>query len=103
MPARDATAGAVSEVPALPQAVPSKAMLVPSLLLLDGQTIRVGDDEARLARILRGATVERSTEDAGALGRRITRAYEYRGTRFLVVLEPFERRGGLRVAGIYLN
>jgi hypothetical protein len=97
------TAGTVSEVPALPPAVPAKAMSVPSLLLLDGQTIRVGDDDARIGQVLRAATVERSTEDAGALGRRLTRAYDYRGTRFLVVLEPFERGGALRVAGIYLN
>jgi hypothetical protein len=97
------SAGTVSEVPALPPAVPATAMSVPSLLLLDGQAIRVGDDEARVGELLRGARVERSTEDAGALGRRVTRAYDYRGTRFLVVFEPFERRGGLRVAGIYLN
>jgi hypothetical protein len=96
-------AGTVSEVPALPAAVPARAMSVPSLLLLDGQAIRVGDDEARIAGLLQGAKVERSTEDTGTLGRRVTRAYDYRGTRFLVVLEPFERRGALRVAGIYLN
>ncbi len=95
--------GTVGEVPALPQAVPSNAVAVPSLMLHDGKTIKVGDNEAHVGEILQGATIQRSTEDAGALGRRVTRAYEYRGTRFLVVLEPFERGGGLRVAGIYLN
>jgi hypothetical protein len=97
------SAGTVGEVSALPQAVPPNAVSVPSLLLHDGKTMKVGDDEAHVGEMLRGATIERSTEDAGALGRRVTRAYEYRGTRFLVVFEPFERRGGLRVAGIYLN
>jgi hypothetical protein len=96
-------AGVVSEAPARPSAVPATAMSVPSLLLLDGRTIRVGDADGHVAQLLSGATLERSTEDAGALGRRVTRAYDYRGTRFLVVLEPFERRGPLRVASIYLN
>jgi hypothetical protein len=41
--------------------------------------------------------------DRGALGERLTRFYEYQGTRFLLVFEPFERRGALRVAAIYLQ
>ena len=53
--------------------------------------------------MLRSATLEASAEDTGAIGRRVTRAYRFQGTRFLLVFEPFERNGALRVAGIYLQ
>ena len=40
--------------------------------------------------------------DRGTLGERLTRFYEYSGSRFIVVFEPFERNGEPRVAAIYL-
>jgi hypothetical protein len=75
----------------LPVAVPARAISVPVLLLLDGKEVRVG------------AEVGRQQVDRGALGDRLTRFYEYRGTRFVLVFEPFERNGTMRVAGIYLQ
>ena len=38
---------------------------------------------------------------SGALGERVTRFYDHQGTSFVVVFEPFERDGALRVAAIY--
>ena len=35
-------------------------------------------------------------------GERLTRFYEYAGSRFIVVFEPFERNGEARIAAIYL-
>jgi hypothetical protein len=88
---------------ALPVAVPARAVSVPSLLLRDGRQIRVGDTLAHV----NGITPWRpapglETVDRGALGERLTRAYEYQGTSFVVVFEPFERAGVPRVAAIYL-
>jgi len=89
---------------ALPATIPARAISVPVLLLLDGRQVRVGDTLDSVAQVLgRGAEVGTQVVDRGALGERLTRFYEYRGTRFLLVCEPFERRGTLRVAGIYLQ
>ena len=88
----------------LPVAVPARAISVPVLLLLDGKEVRVGDPVDAVARTLgRGAEVGRQQVDRGALGDRLTRFYEHRGTRFVLVFEPFERNGTIRVAGIYLQ
>ncbi len=99
-------AAAVPERPvsALPAGVPTRAISVPVLLLLDGKEVRVGDPVERVARTLgRSAEVGTQLADRGALGERLTRFYEYNGTRFVLVFEPFERNGELRVAGIYLQ
>ena len=100
-----ATAAGVeaSEPADVPAAIPAQAVSVSSLLLMNGVIIRVGDTEARIADELPAATLEASAEDRGTIGRRVTRAYQFQGTRFLLVFEPFERQGGLRVAGIYLR
>jgi hypothetical protein len=88
----------------LPAAVPARAISVPVLLLLDGKEVRVGDPVDAVARTLgRSAEVGRQLVDRGALGERLTRFYEHSGTRFVLVFEPFERNGTLRVAGIYLQ
>jgi hypothetical protein len=77
---------------------------VPVLLLLDGRQVRVGDTVEEVATVLgRAAEVGRQVVDRGALGERLTRYYEHQGTKFLLVFEPFERRGALRVAAIYLQ
>jgi len=99
-------AAAVPEPPvsALPAGVPTRAISVPVLLLLDGKEVRVGDGVDRVARTLgRSAEVGTQLADRGALGERLTRFYEYNDTRFVLVFEPFERNGELRVAGIYLQ
>ena len=96
---------ALSAAPAaaLPPAVPARAVSVPSLLLADGRQIRVGDTLAHVDRLTEWRSAPgRQTVDRGALGERLTRAYEYQGTSFLVVFEPFERAGAPRVAAIYL-
>jgi hypothetical protein len=91
-------------VASLPAGVPTRAISVPVLLLLDGKEVRVGQSVDDVARVLgRSAEVGRQLADRGALGERLTRFYEYNGTRFVIVFEPFERSGGLKVAGIYLQ
>ena len=55
-----------------------------------------------VARLGRAAEVGRQEVDRGPFGERVTRFYEYGGSRFIVVYEPFERNGEVRVAAIYL-
>lgn len=88
----------------VPAGVPTRAISVPVLLLLDGKEVRVGQSVDLVSRVLgRSAEVGRQLADKGALGERLTRFYEHNGTRFVLVFEPFERNGDLRVAGIYLQ
>ncbi len=78
-------------------------MSVPLLPLVDGSELRIGDTEAAVAeRLGRAAESGRQEVDRGSLGERLTRFYEYAGTRFILVFEPFERNGESRVAAIYL-
>jgi hypothetical protein len=103
-PAAVTTAAAVAMPAALPAAVPARAISVPVLLLLDGRQVKVGDTVEEVAGVLgRAAEVGTQVVDRGALGERLTRYYEHQGTKFLLVFEPFERRGALRVAAIYLQ
>jgi hypothetical protein len=86
-----------------PAAIPAKAVSVPVLPLLDGKEIRVGETFSTVAaRLGRSAEVGRQEVDKGSLGERLTRFYDYGGTRFILVFEPFERNGEARVAAIYL-
>ena len=99
-------AGSVSEPASLslPAGVPTRAISVPVLLLLDGKEVRVGQSVDHVSRALgRASEVGRQLADRGALGERLTRFYDHNGTRFVLVFEPFERNGALRVAGIYLQ
>ena len=90
-------------VPSIPTAVPPRAVSVPVLPFVDGKDIAVGESFATVAaRLGRAAESGRQEIDRGALGERITRFYQYAGTRFIIVYEPFERNGDLRVAAIYL-
>jgi hypothetical protein len=87
-----------------PAAIPARAISVPVLLLLDGKQVKVGDTVESVASTLgRASEVGRQLADRGALGERLTRFYDYSGTRFVLVFEPFERNGTIRVAGIYLQ
>jgi hypothetical protein len=98
------TPAVVAMPAALPAAVPARAISVPVLLLLDGRQVKVGDSVEEVARVLgRAAEVGTQVVDRGALGERLTRYYEHQGTKFLLVFEPFERQGPLRVAAIYLQ
>lgn len=88
----------------LPAGVPARAISVPVLLLLDGKEIRVGDPVDQVARLLgREAEVGTQVVERGAIGERLTRFYEYGGSRFVLVFEPFEVKGRPRVVGIYLQ
>jgi hypothetical protein len=90
-------------ISSIPPAVPARAVSVPVLPFLDGKEVRVGETvSAVAARLGRSAEVGRQEVDRGSLGERLTRFYEYSGTRFIIVYEPFERNGEARVAAIYL-
>ena len=54
------------------------------------------------AALGRAAELGRQEVDRGSLGERLTRFYEYGGTRFILVFEPFEPNGESKVAAIYL-
>jgi hypothetical protein len=87
----------------LPVAVPPRAVSVPVLPLADGKQVRIGDTARAVAALLgRSAESGRQEVDRGPLGERLTRFYEYSGARFILIFEPFERNGEVRVAGIYL-
>jgi len=90
-------------VASIPPGVPMRAVSVPVLPFLDGKEVRVGETVfAVAARLGRAAEIGRQDVDRGSLGERLTRFYEYAGSRFILVLEPFERNGEARVAAIYL-
>lgn len=100
-----AAAPVMAAMPAsLPAAVPARAISVPVLLLVDGREVKVGQTVEQVAAVL-GRAAETGTQvvDRGAVGERLTRFYEIEGTRFLLIFEPFERSGALRVAAIYLQ
>jgi hypothetical protein len=87
----------------MPAAIPARAVSVPVLPFLDGKEVRVGETAAAVAaRLGRAAESGRQEIDRGSLGERMTRFYEYAGSRFILVFEPFERNGEPRVAAIYL-
>lgn len=90
-------------VASIPAAVPPRAVSVPVLPFLDGKEVRVGETVSTVAtRLGRAAESGRQEIDRGSLGERLTRFYEYAGSRFILVFEPFERNGEARVAAIYL-
>jgi hypothetical protein len=90
-------------VATIPAAVPARAVSVPVLPFLDGKEIRIGETVSAIAsRLGRAAEIGRQEVDRGSLGERLTRFYEYAGSKFIVVFEPFERNGEPRVAAIYL-
>jgi hypothetical protein len=93
------------EFPAvLPASVPARAISVPVLMLLDGKQIRQGDSLDQVTALLgRESEVGTQTIDQGPLGERLVRSYEHAGTRFILVFEPFERNGPLRVTSIYIQ
>jgi hypothetical protein len=90
-------------VASIPPAVPARAASVPVLPFLDGKEIRVGETATAVAaRLGRAAESGRQEVDRGTLGERLTRFYEYAGSRFILVFEAFEKDGEPRVAAIYL-
>ena len=97
------TPAAAPLIASVPPAVPPRAVSVPVLPFLDGKEIRIGATATEVAATLgRAAEGGRQEVDRGTLGERLTRFYEYAGSRFILVFEPFERNGEARVAAIYL-
>jgi hypothetical protein len=87
----------------IPAAVPVRAVSVPVLPFIDGKEVRVGETAAAVAaRLGRAAENGKQEVDRGKFGERLTRFYEYAGSRFILVFEPFEQNGEARVAGIYI-
>ena len=102
-PVRVGTPVARPLIASVPAAVPARAVSVPMLPFLDGKEVRVGETAAAVAaRLGRAAESGRQEVDRGTLGERLTRFYEYAGSRFILVFEPFEQNGEPRVAAIYL-
>jgi hypothetical protein len=94
-----------ARVPAasVPPAVPDRAVSVPVLALADGVELRIGQSLGAISsRLGRAAESGRQEVDRGLLGERLTRFYEFQGTRFILVFEPSERRGEPKLIAIYL-
>lgn len=99
-PSRAAVLPAVN----VPAGVPARAVSVPLLPLPDGKELRIGDTLASVAALLgRAAESGRQEVDRGRFGERLTRFYEYAGSRFILVFERVEREGEVKVAAIYLQ
>ena len=97
-------AGATSTVSPSSAAVPAEAVSVPTLMLGEANQLRVGDRAAdAIAHLDQKVTLLSKVTERGPLGDREIRSYQLAATRFIVVLEPFERGGEPRVAGIYLQ
>jgi len=96
-------AAPASAIPPASVAVPAEAVSIPALMVRSRE-VRVGDPApAATSWLARSAVLKASAEDRGALGRRQIRAYQLDDARVMVVLEPFEPQGALRVAAIYLR
>ncbi|MGE5243710.1 MAG: hypothetical protein ACM3SQ_05745 [Betaproteobacteria bacterium] len=90
--------------PASSADVPVDAVSVPAIMQGTPEEVKVGDRaEVALARVGAAAVLTRAVTKRGPLGARSIRSYLLGGTRFILVLEPFERNGEARVAGIYLQ
>jgi len=99
-PAAAAREPAASSLPA----VPPDAVSVPTLMVGGAHEIKVGDRAADALRQL-GAAVKlvKQTTEQGPIGTREIRSYRLATTDFIIVFEPFERKGEMRVAAIYLQ
>ncbi len=94
----------VAAAPAANEAVPADAVSVPALMQGTADEVKVGDRAAdALRRIGAAAVLVSEARARGPLGARAIRSYELGGTRFILILEPFEQNGEPRVAGIYLR
>jgi hypothetical protein len=86
-----------------PAGLPERAVSVPLLLLAEGKEVRVGHTAERVAQILgREAETGAQRTDHGPIGERITRYYDFSGTRFALVFEA-PNGGAPRVTAIYIQ
>lgn len=96
-------APAVDSMSNAPPSIPAGAVSVPVLALADGTELRIGQTLAATSALLgRAAESGRQEVDRGLVGERLTRFYEARGTRFILVFEPAERHGDPKLLAIYL-
>jgi len=97
-------AGSPEPVSSSATAVPADAVSVPTLMAGGAHEIKVGDRAAdALSQLGSSVTPVKQTLERGPIGPREIRSYQLAGTQFILVFEPFERRGELRVAAIYLQ
>jgi hypothetical protein len=97
-------AGSPEPVSSSATAVPADAVSVPTLMVGGAHEIKVGDRAAdALSQLGSSVTLVKQTLERGPIGPREIRSYQLAGTQFILVFEPFERRGELRVAAIYLQ
>jgi hypothetical protein len=74
------------------------------LVLPDGDAVHLGDAESAVAAMLGRATMTApQTIEHTHTGERMTRSYEARGARFVLVFEAAESSPEPRVAAIYLR
>jgi hypothetical protein len=98
-----ASAGAAASAVTTTVTVPPDAVSIPTLVV-GASELGVGDLASdAIRRLSAAATLAGTADERGPLGVRETRAYRLDGSSVIVVLEPFERRGPLRVAAIYLH
>ena len=84
-------------------AIPGEGVSI-SMLRVSGRIVRVGELAAdAVSSLATSAVLRLAADDAGTVGRRQIRSYDLDGASVTVVLEPFETRGALRVAAIYLR
>jgi len=77
---------------------------VPTLVVGGFREIKVGDRAIdALAQLGSSVSLLKQTTEQGPIGTREIRTYQLSSTQFIVVFEPFERKGELRVAAIYLQ
>ena len=85
-------------------AIPPDAVSVPTLVVGGFRELKVGDRAIdALAQLGSSVSLLKQTTEQGPIGTREIRTYQLSSTQFIVVFEPFERKGELRVAAIYLQ
>ena len=83
---------------------PLRAVSVPMLLLSGGIAILVGERlDSVTARLTSASETRPEVAEPSPAGQRLTRFYQYGGSRFVVVFEPFEPNGEPRIAAIYFQ
>ena len=88
----------------VPAGVPSRAVSVPMLLLDRGKEVRVGDPRSEVeARLGKDTATGLEAVDQNGRRQRLTRAYDYVGTQFVLVFEQSSPDAEPRVAAIYLK
>jgi hypothetical protein len=93
-----------TQTPLVPAGVPSRAVSVPMLLLADGNRVLIGDSVAAItSRLGRQAETRAPVTDRAPTGERLTRFYDYAGTRFSLVFEDVGASGEMRLTAIYVQ